>query len=146
MELLSLQLRVTDADLLAIAQKHVDDSPVEDLTVHIRPEGIRIAGYYPMFIRVRFETLWRLGAEQGKIHAYLDQASALGMPVSIFRSAVMKLIEDQIGKAPWLRIVSDRIEIDPEILLETELCPGRVNLREIRLEEGAMVVSAGSLQ
>ena len=144
MEVLALQVRLTEADLMTLALKGglTEDSPVEDLTLRIGPEGIVVDGYYPLFIRVRFETRWSIAVDQGMICARLTDLKALGVPASIFRSAVLKIIQD-LGKAgPWLSVQGEQIRIDADQLLTTLACPTKTNLRAIRLEPGALVLEA----
>ena len=81
MHIQTLKLLVTEQDLNDLVARHLpDDQPLENLTIRLGPEGVTVAGEYPLFVRVAFETLWELGTQGGKAVARLASLKAMGLP------------------------------------------------------------------
>src|SRR5262245_60351997 len=113
MEVHVLKLSVSESDLNELLRKYLPaDQPIEDLAVRVSPRGLIVSGVYPLFINVKFETHWELALQRGQITARLDHFKALGVPGTIFKSAIVKLIEDLAGAEDWLRSTGDTIWID----------------------------------
>src|SRR3954447_26776962 len=113
MEIHSLHVLLTEQDLNELAQKHVpQDAPVDDLRVRLSPEGVHVTGTYPFFINVKFETIWQVKAAEGKLVAQLTKFRAMGVPGNIFKSAIMKVIEDMAKSHTWVRVAGDLLIAD----------------------------------
>src|SRR5262245_17103648 len=128
MEIHSLKVTITEADLNALVQKHLDnDQPIEDLRIRIKPDGVHVKGVYPLFINVSFETHWELGIESGKVCARLVNLRALGVPGNVFKSAIVKLIADAAKGEPWLRFERDTVTVDvDQAMVENGLAAARM--------------------
>src|SRR5947209_5347088 len=95
MELHALRLSLTEQDLNDLLRKYVPrDAEVEDLRVKLADGAIHVTGVYPFFFPVRFETVWEIGIENGHVSARLASFKAMGVPGNIFKSAVVKIVED----------------------------------------------------
>jgi len=66
MEIHRLHLTADGADFNDLAREHLlDDVPVEELEIRIKPEGIRVKGIYQLFVPVSFEVPCGLGVDRG---------------------------------------------------------------------------------
>ena len=116
MELHSLRLSLTEQDLNELLRKYLPKNvEIEDLRVKLADQCIHIGGVYPFFIPVRFETVWEIGVENGHASARLTSFKAMGVPGNIFKSAVVKIVEDIAKQENWIRIVGDRFLADVEL-------------------------------
>src|SRR5438105_10667026 len=105
MEIYALKVSLSEQDLNDLLKKHLPaDQPIEDLAVRVSPKGLIISGVYPLFIHVHFETQWELGLDKGQVTARLAHFKAMGVPGNIFKSAIVKMIEDVAGAEEWVRI------------------------------------------
>src|SRR5579864_5342126 len=110
MEIHSLHILLTEQDLNDLAKKHMPrDLPVEDMRLRLSAEGVHVSGTYPFFINVKFETVWHLSASQGKAVAQLTKFRAMGVPGNIFKSAIMKMVQDIAKHEPWVHVDGDQL-------------------------------------
>jgi hypothetical protein len=145
MELQALKLLVTEQDLNALLKKYLPaDQPLENVTIRIAPEGIYVSGEYPLFVRVAFETLWAPDIQAGKVIARLEGLKAMGLPATLFKSAVMKVIEDAVEKENWLTFDGDAVVADVDRLLAGEGIKVKTNLRAVRCQAGTLLIEAGT--
>src|SRR5262245_55262442 len=113
MEILTLKVKITEQDLNDLAKKHLPkDVPVEELRIHITPEGLVVKGEYPLLVTVSFETLWELNVSEGKVIARLAKFRTLGMPMSILKSLVMGVIASAAKTEPWLAVDGETVQVD----------------------------------
>jgi hypothetical protein len=144
MEIQQLALLLTTQDLNDLARKHFpDDLPVEKLEFQLAPEGVQVTGEFPLFLPVNFTTLWELGIRQGKVTARLANIRAFGLPGTVFKSMVLKLIAENAAKVDGLQCDNDLIILDVERMLAREGVPLRANLQAIRCQAGSILVTAG---
>ena len=144
MELHALRVSLTEQDANDLIRRYMPpDSPVEDVRVQLTPEGLIVTGQYPFFIAVKFETVWELGVQQGHVFARLARFRAMGVPGNIFKSAIMKLVEDAARREDWVRIHGDVILADAERGYAKYATPVRLNLRAITITAGQLTVEAG---
>jgi hypothetical protein len=147
MEIQALTLFITEQDLNDLAARHQpDDSPVEDLRFRVTAEGLHISGEYPLFLKVTFETLWELGIRDGHVTARLARLKALGLPITVFKSMLLKLVQEAAGKGDWLHVEDETIIVNLDRWLVKEGVPLRTNLSAIRCQEQSLVVVAGRAQ
>jgi hypothetical protein len=144
MEIHSLHVLVTEQDLNELAKKYTPkDMPAEDVRLRLSPEGVHVTGVYPFFISVKFETIWHLGVEQGKAVAQLTKFRAMGVPGNIFKSAIMKMVEDIARKEPWIRVAGDQLFVDLDHFCAQYLVPAKTHLKSIIVQTGLVVIEAG---
>ena len=143
MEIHALKMSVTEQDINALLQKHLPaDQPIEDLTATLSPKGLTVAGVYPLFINVHFETLWQIGLDGGCITARLEHFKAMGVPGNIFKSAVVKMIEDVAGTESWLRIQGDTLWVDVDCCIAKYAFPAQTHLKSVECLPGQIVIQA----
>ena len=141
MEVQSLKLAITDEDLNGLLKKYLPPNvPVEELSIRITPEGMAVTGIYPLFINVHFESVWELGVDQGRVTARFDKFKAMGVPANIFKSAIVKMIEDVAAREEWIRIEGDTLLVDVDACLAKFAVPTRTNIKNITCGEGLLVV------
>lgn len=144
MEIHVLKATVTEKDLSELVRRKVPkDLPVEDLQVRLGPEGVYLEGMYPLFVNVTFETLWELSVQTGLVRARLAKFKALGIPANIFKSAIMKLLEDAVRQEKSMSLAGDVVLLDLDHLLGRQGVTGRTNLRGITCLLGELVIEAG---
>jgi len=144
MEVHTLTLSLSEQDLNDLLRKYLPaDQPIEDLAVRVTPQGLSVTGVYPLFINVHFETQWQLGLDNGLVTAHLHQFKAMGVPGNIFKSAIVKMIEDVAGSEDWLRIEGDTIRIDVDRCIAKYAFTARMNLRQIECRVAEIVVQGG---
>ncbi len=143
MQVLALTMHIADADLNALAAKLIPpDSPLEDVSIQIRPEGICVKGVYPLLVNVSFESWWQVGVEQGKVTANMTRLKAFGMPGMVFKSAVLKALQQISAQEVWIEVKGEDVHLDFEYLLTRYACPTQLFLRSVACGEGMVVVEA----
>jgi hypothetical protein len=143
MEIQALKMSLTEQDLNALLQKHLPaEQPIEDLTVRLSLKGLTVSGVYPLFINVHFETLWNIGVDGGHITARLEHFKAMGVPGNIFKSAIVKMIEDVAGAEDWLRIQGDTLWVDVDRCIGKYAFPAQTHLTSVECQAGQIVIQA----
>jgi len=144
MEIHSLHVLITEQDLNELARKHMPkDVPVEDVRLRLSPEGLHVTGVYPFFINVKFETIWTVRAEHGNAVAQLTKFRAMGVPGNIFKSAIMKMIEDVAKRETWIRVSGDQLIADLDQACAKYAVAAKTHLKSIIVQTGLVVVEAG---
>jgi hypothetical protein len=144
MEIHLLKMSLTEQDLnQVIKQNAPQDFPVEDLRVRVTPEGVYLQGIYPLFVNVNFETLWELDVQAGSLCARLSHFRALGIPANIFKSAILKILEEAVRTEPSLRLAGESLVLDLDKLLAEQGLAGRTHLRTISCQKGLLILEAG---
>lgn len=144
MELHALKLSLTEQDLNEILRKYMPkDTSVEDLRVKFGDQSIIVTGIYPFFFPVRFETIWEVGVEQGHASAKLTSITAMGVPGNIFKSAVVKVVENVAKQENWIRIVGDRFLADLELGCSKYAVTAHLHLKTITVRPGLLMLEAG---
>lgn len=144
MELHSLRMSLTEQDLNDLLRKYLrNNAEVEELRVKLSTQGIHVSGIYPFFIPVRFETIWEVGVETGHASARLASFKAMGVPGNIFKSAVVKIIEDIAKQENWIRIVGDRFLADLELGCSKYAVLAHLHLKSIIVQSGKLMLEAG---
>jgi hypothetical protein len=144
MELHALRLSLTEQDLNELLRKYLPkDVEVEDVRVRLADRLIHINGIYPFFIPVRFETVWEVGIESGHVSARLASFKAMGVPGNIFKSAVVKIVEDIARQEQWIRIVGDRFLADLELGCSKYAVLAHLHLKSIDVKAGVLMLEAG---
>jgi hypothetical protein len=145
MEIQALKVVITEADLNELAQKHLpDDQSLDDVQILIAAEGVTIKGKYQLFLNVSFEVQWEIGVHGGKLTARLANIRALGMPGSIFKSAVMKLIGDAAKAESWLTVDNDSVLVDADAALRGAGIHGKTNITRVTCQKGSILVEGGT--
>lgn len=144
MELHALKLSLTEQDLNDLLRKYLPkDLDIDDLRIKFSDQGIHVSGIYPFFIPVRFETIWEVGVETGHASARLASFKAMGVPGNIFKSAVVKIVEDIAKQENWIRIVGDRFLADVESGCSKYAVLAHLHLKSIQVTPGSLILEAG---
>jgi len=144
MELHALRLSLSEQDLNDLLRKYLPKNlDIDDLRVKLSDQGIHVSGIYPFFIPVRFETIWEVGVDTGHASARLASFKAMGVPGNIFKSAVVKIVEDIAKQENWIRIVGDRFLADLELGCSKYAVLAHLHLKSIVVKPGSLTLEAG---
>lgn len=143
MEIQALTLIVTEDDLNELLRRHLYDGlPVEELEIRVAAEGLCLKGIMPLFLDIKFETWWSVSVQEGKVLARLVQFKALGMPGGVFKSAVLKLLDDNIKSEDWLCRHEEGLLLDVDSWLLANGLPLKTNLSAVLCQEGHLLIEA----
>jgi hypothetical protein len=144
MELHALRLSLTEQDLNDVLRRYMPKNiDVEELRVQFADGAIHVTGVYPFFFPVRFETIWEVGVENGHAAARLTSFKAMGVPGNIFKSAVVKVVEDIAKREQWIRIVGDRFLANLELGFSKYAVAAHLHLKAISVTAGMLMLEAG---
>jgi len=143
MEVQTLKLAVVEQDLNDLIRKYLPaDHPIEQLTARVNQQGVVVTGIYPLFINVHFETIWELGLDAGQITARLANFKAMGVPGNIFKSAIVKMIEELAVAEKWVRIKGDTLWVDADACIAKFACSARTNFKVLTCEPGRILLES----
>src|SRR5258708_8660526 len=144
MEIHLLKLLVTEQDINTIVARILAHEPqVRDVRVSLAPEGVHVSGVYPTaFMSVRFQTLWEVSAESGKVAAPLADLTVVGLPVITLRGVIMTALSEALAKDDTFQVAGERLWFDPNRLLTKKGLTGDTNLTALRCEPGQLVIEA----
>ncbi len=146
MDIQQLKVFLTEQDLNDLAREHIPpEVAVEDLEIHILPEGVRVKGMYQVFVPVSFEVLWELAVDAGAVTARLAKFRTMGMPTNVLKSLIMNLIADAAKEETWLQVQGDVVRADIDGMLKKHGLNAQTRLKQIRCEAGRVVVEGGVL-
>jgi hypothetical protein len=145
MEIHALKVSLTEQDLNDLLGKHLPaNQPIEELNVRVSPQGLSISGVYPLFINVHFVTQWQLGLDRGQVTARLESFKAMGVPGNIFKSAIIKVIEDVAQAEKWVRIKGDTIWVDVDACIAKYAFPAQTCLRHLECQSGRIILEGSA--
>jgi hypothetical protein len=145
MEIYALKVAFFERDINDLLSKYLPaDQPIEELAVRLTAKGFTVSGVYPLFINVRFETQWDLGLENGQITARLSHFKAMGVPGNIFKSAIVKMIEEAAGAESWLRIQGDTLWIDIDSCAAKYAFGAKTHLKQLVCQSGCLILEGRS--
>jgi hypothetical protein len=143
MEIQVLKLLVTEQEVNAlVAREAAGGGTVRDLSVRFGAEGISIKGKYQMVMPMRFETLWKVGVEDGRIVAQLVDMRVVGFPAAMLKGSLMSLIVESIQADGALEAHGDALRIDVDRLLAQRGFPARTNLTGVRCAAGKLIIES----
>jgi hypothetical protein len=145
MEIQLLKLLVTEQDINTLVTRALAHEPqVRDVKVSLGPEGVHVSGVYPTaFMSVRFQTLWEVSVEAGKVAARLADLKVVGLPVTMLRPTIMAALADAVAKEDAIQVKGEHLLFDPNRLFTKNGLTGSTNLTSIRSEPGQLVIEAG---
>lgn len=145
MDIESLRVVVREDEINEYLPRAVPpDAGVENLHVRLVPEGLVLAGTYPTFLlKMSFETLWEVAAADGQVHARLSSIKVSGLPATLLRGVLLKVVRDMVAKQPGVKVEDDKIIVDVAEVLQDRQVPVRINLTTVRSGTGEMVIEAG---
>jgi hypothetical protein len=145
MEIHSLKLSVTEQELNQLAaQAPSGKSTVENLSVHLTPEGIIVSGDYPiMFMKVGFETLWEVTGAGSIVEARLASIKVSGLPAGKLRGVLIKTLRDLLASEPGVRVTDEAIHVDLSKHTALQRLNLRIFLTGVYCMPGELVIEAG---
>jgi len=145
MEIQLLKLLITEQDINTLVARALAHEPqVRDVKVSLGPEGVHVSGVYPTaFMSVRFQTLWEVSVEAGKVAARLADLKVVGLPVTMLRPTIMAALADVVAKEDAIQVKGEHLLFDPNRLFTKNGLTGSTNLTVIRSEPGQLVIEAG---
>ncbi|MFO0879108.1 MAG: hypothetical protein U0840_17325 [Gemmataceae bacterium] len=140
MEIQSLKLLVTDADIAAALRELAGQQEgLENFQARITPEGLLLQGEYAtgFGFKVPFETTW-LPAPAGPIlQITLTNIKVAGLPAGLLRGVLFRTLADAAEQHPGMRVEGETV-----FLNIPELAAGRGF--DVRLRLTALHLSTGS--
>jgi hypothetical protein len=144
MEIQALKLLLTEQDVNTIVAKALErEQQVRDVRVKLLTDGVHVSGLYPTaFMTVKFETLWSVAAEGGKVAARLADVKVIGLPAVMLRGMIMGALADATANGTGLMVDGEQILFDPDHLLASNGFTGRTNLTAVRSGTGTLLIEA----
>ena len=137
MEVQSLRLSVSDADLNHLAHKAFSwPEEIRDLRFAVVPEGLRVVGSYQQYIAIPFQMLWQVSVSEGKVTARIARVSAGFLSLGFIKGYLLKLI----AAASSVVVSADTLVFDVDALLAHSGWPVRTNLTSIRCNYGSLIL------
>jgi hypothetical protein len=145
MEIHALKLLVTEQDINQMASRFLEQAPqVKNLDVRLAPEGVQISGVYQMVMGIRFQTLWELSVQDGKVAAHLAQFKVSGLGGGMLRAAFMGALTAAVKQEDALQIQGDTLFLDPDRLLTKQGVPARFNLTRVQCQPGSLWIESSA--
>jgi hypothetical protein len=150
LELNTIELTLTDADLRAVIGKHVgtDDLPVRDLDARIDAGGVIISGNFKAaFLKGSFEAIVSLTASGQTVIATLTEFKALGPVGNMFKGLVVSTLHEKLADIPGISGDGDAIKFDLPPLLADRGLVAKIDSLDIRCAPGRLAINlSGSLE
>jgi hypothetical protein len=119
------------------------DTGVENLRVRLAPEGVHVLGEYPTaLLRVSFETLWEVSARDNRVEARLAAVKVAGLPATLLRGILMKILADMIAKEPGISVENGSVLVDIAAVLQANRVPLQVYVTRLKCQEGELVLES----
>jgi hypothetical protein len=147
MEIHSLKLFVTDADVATFAARALrDHETIEGLQVRLTPDGVLVEGEYrTSLFNVSFETMWHISASGPHVHVRLGTVKVAGLPAGLLRGALMNMIRDAVASEAGIKVADDSIIIHVPDAARGQGVNFRVHFTAVRMSIGVAVLEAGML-
>ncbi|NBO93606.1 MAG: hypothetical protein EBV06_15040 [Planctomycetia bacterium] len=146
MEIHSLHLRLIDKDLIPLIERFaVQEEEMENLTAHFTTTGLVVNGEYrtPFGFRVAFKTLWVIVASGSEIRLRLETLDISGIPASILRGVLIKMIRDSVPDVPGVSVRESEVVIQVEDAAKAEGVSLSVDFTAVQMAEGSCGIVAG---
>ena len=150
MELNTIELTITDADIRAVIDKYVccDKLPVSDLEAQIGPRGVEVRGnFQAAFLKGAFEATVSLHADGQVVLATLADLNALGPVGNMFKGMLMSMLQKNLGEIPGISGDDEAIRLDLAILLADRGFAAKLGTLEINCAPGRLTLKlSGSIE
>jgi len=146
MEIQSLKVFVTEDEANDLLARVLPDAePLEELRVRLTPEGVVVQGSYPaMMFKTSFETLWEVTAAGPELVARLVNVKIAGLPATLFKGALLRMIRDAVANQPGVRVQEEAVRVHVEELARHQGLPLRVRFSAVRCSIASLVLEAGN--
>jgi hypothetical protein len=146
MDIQALKVFISEQELQDLAhQNQPPDTPVKNITVRVKPDGVRVAGEFPtMMMNMSFESVWKPDVADGKITVRLTHLTAAGFPATMLRPLVLGALKDAI-KESFVQVVDDAVVVDVHQAVREQKLPVDVTflLKSVQCAEGGVTAEAG---
>ncbi|MCP4377055.1 MAG: hypothetical protein GY794_12860 [bacterium] len=150
MELNTIEITLTDADLRAMVTKYAgsDDIPVSDLDARIDTSGVVISGEFKAaFLKGSFEAIVSLTTSGQTVIATLAELKALGPVGNMFKGLAVSMLQEKLADIPGISGDGETIKFDLPQLLAQRGLEARIDSLDISFAAGRLAVSlSGSLE
>jgi hypothetical protein len=120
------------------------DAAVANLRVRLVPEGLMVLGdYSALFMKMSFETLWEVSVAAGVVRSRLAHVKVAGLPATLLRGVLLKVIRDATAQHPGLSVQDDAVRIDINQALQARKVPLSVYPTAVVCGDGHLVLEAG---
>ena len=139
MEILSLKLHLTDADLAPLTRLlAAETEDVEKLALRFSPEGIVASGLYPTpLMKVSFETVWSLRPAGAELRLKLETLKVMGIPGGFLRGMLVKMAKEAISDQAGVRVEGEEIVVTMGEVLKDVGVEAKANFKRVTLSVGA---------
>jgi hypothetical protein len=146
MDIQALKVFISEQELQDLAhQNQPPDTPVKNITVRVKPDGVRVAGEFPtMMMNMSFESVWKPDVADGKVTVHLTHLTAAGFPATMLRPLVLGALKDAI-KEPFIQVLDEAVVVDVQEFVREQKLPVVVTfaVQAVRCVEGGVVAEAG---
>jgi hypothetical protein len=144
MDILSLRVRLTDADLNSMARTFVpEDAPVDNLRLAVVDGAVQVNGDYPTpLFSIPFQTRWEPAVREGKVCVQLTGIKVVGLPGGMLRGLFLNGFRQVTRNLPGASLDDDTLVLDVDRILASRGVPLKTNLKTIRCTAGQMIVEA----
>jgi hypothetical protein len=145
MKVETLRVLISEDDINRFLPRAVPpDAGVENLRIHIAPEGILLLGDYPTFLlRMSFETRWEIAVAENRVQAKLAGVKVAGLPAKMLRGLLLKVIRDAAAKEPGIKVEGDSVLVDVGGMLKANRVPLEIHLTGAQCLTGQLLIEAG---
>lgn len=147
MEIQSLRLVVTDADVSSLAAELIPEQDgLDRLAFRFTPAGLILSGSYStgFGITVEFETLWEVRAAGASVQLHLADIKVGGFPAKLLRGVLLRLIRDVIEGHEGLAMDGETLVAHIPSIARRNGLHLDVYLTRIHLGPTVMIIEAGA--
>jgi hypothetical protein len=95
-------------------------------------------------MKMSFETLWEVSVAAGVVQSRLAHVKVAGLPATLLRGVLLKVIRDATAQQPGLSVQDDAVRIDVQEALRAKGIPLNVYPTAVQCGEGHVILEAGS--
>jgi hypothetical protein len=145
MDILALRLLVRENEVNELLPTLIPtEAAVQNLRVRLTPEGLVVQGEYPTFmVKMAFETLWQLSVAAGVVHARLASVKVAGLPATLLRGVLLKVLRDVTAQHAGLRVDGETLCIDVSQALKARKIPANLQVTSLHCGAGEALIEAG---
>ncbi|MFO0928174.1 MAG: hypothetical protein U0736_14240 [Gemmataceae bacterium] len=147
MEIQTLRLVVTDADVASLATELIPDQDgLDRLRFRFTPDGVILSGAYStgFGITVEFETLWEVRPAGPSVRFHLADIKVGGFPAKLLRGVLLRMIRDVIEGHQGLAMDGETLVVHVPTVAARNGVPIDIHLTGIQMGLTVMIVEAGA--
>jgi hypothetical protein len=141
MEVVSLRLIVTEADLNELASRICSwPDAIRNVRFAVIPEGIRVSGTYETGVGIPFQMLWQVSVSEEKVVARLGKLKAGFLSLGWVKHYLLQAIA---AATTILELRDETLVFDVDVLLQGQGLPLRTHLTSLRCDYASLTVESG---